>query len=99
MPTLAAAKPTATVNSHDVTVTSTASAFPEGGAVPSYVIKRYDLVGNLQSIGAGCASLVAGTTCTDSGVPTGTWKYSVTPAVGTWRGVEGAQSDAVVVTP
>jgi hypothetical protein len=41
---------------------------------------------------------VSGTSCVESGVPTGTWKYSVTPAAGTWRGVEGPQSDPVVVT-
>jgi hypothetical protein len=99
MPTLAAAKPTATVNSNAVTVTWTASTFPEGGSVPSYVVKRYDALGNLQTVGAACAGLVTGTTCTESGVPAGTWMYSITPAAGSWRGVEGPQSDAVVVTP
>ena len=95
----AAAKPTATVASHDVTVSWTASAFATGGSVPAYIVKRYDgLLGGLQTIGAACSGLVSGTSCVESGVPTGTWKYSVTPAAGAWRGVEGPQSDPVVVT-
>jgi hypothetical protein len=93
-----AAKPTATVSSHDVTVTWTASTFATGGAVPSYVVKRYDLLGNAQVVGAACSGLVSATSCTESGVATGTWKYSVTPAAGIWRGTEGPQSDPVVVT-
>jgi hypothetical protein len=94
----AGAKPTATVSSHNVTVSWAASTFAEGGAVPSYIVKRYDALGNLQTIGAACSGLVSGTSCTESGVPTNTWKYSITPAAGTWRGLEGPQSNLVIVT-
>ena len=67
--------------------------------MPSYIVKRYDLLGNPQSVGAACSGLVSGTSCIESGVPINTWKYSVTPAVGTWwMGVEGPQSDPVIVT-
>jgi hypothetical protein len=95
----AAAKPTASVASHNVTVSWTASIFATGGPVPSYVVRRYDgVLGGVQTIGTACSGLVSGTSCVESGVPTGTWKYSVQPAAGTWRGVEGPQSDPVVVT-
>ena len=93
-----AAKPTATPSVHNVTVNWAASTFQEGGAVPAYVVKRYDLLGNPQTVGTACSGLVSGTSCIESGVPTNTWKYSVTPAAGIWRGVEGPQSDPVIVT-
>jgi len=92
------AKPTATPSVHNVTVNWAASTFQEGGAAPAYVVKRYDLLGNPQTVGAACSGLVSGTSCIESGVPTNTWKYSVTPAAGIWRGVEGPQSDPVIVT-
>ena len=40
---------------------------------------------------------VAALTCTETGVPTGTWKYTITPAAGAWRGTESGQSALVVV--
>jgi hypothetical protein len=93
------ATPTGSVSSHDVTVSWAASTFAGGGAVPSYVVKRYDAVlGTVQTVAAGCSGLVSATSCVESGVPTGTWKYSITPAAGTWRGTEGAQSAAIIVT-
>jgi hypothetical protein len=41
--------------------------------------------------------LVGATTCTENGVPTGTWKYTLTPAAGAWRGIEGAMSATITV--
>jgi hypothetical protein len=101
MPAAAGATPTAAVPlaSHNVTVTWAASTFLGGVAVPSYVVKRYDgVLGTVQTIGAACSGLVSATSCVEAGVPSGTWKYSITPAAGSWRGTEGAQSAAVVVT-
>jgi hypothetical protein len=98
MPATPGATPTGSVNSHNVTVSWTASTFAGGVAVPSYVVKRYDALGTVQTIGAACSGLVSATSCVEAGVPTGTWKYSITPAAGTWRGTEGAQSSTVVVT-
>jgi hypothetical protein len=101
MPATPGATPSATVPlaSHNVTVTWTASTFLGGVAVPSYVVKRYDgILGTVQTIGAACSGLVSATSCVEAGVPTGTWKYTITPAAGSWRGTEGAQSSAVAVT-
>jgi hypothetical protein len=92
------AKPSGSVSSHDVTVSWAASTFAGGGAVPAYQIRRYDLLGNPQTVGAACAGTVSGLSCVESGVPTGTWQYTVTPAAGSWRGSEGPKSDNVVIT-
>jgi hypothetical protein len=89
--------PTASLTGNDVTLTWTASTFPEGGSIPTYIVKRYNLLGAPQSVLANCAGTVTGTTCTENDVPIGTWKYSVTPALGLWRGSESPQSADVVV--
>jgi hypothetical protein len=90
--------PTASVAGHAVTLDWSASQFADGAAIPAYVVKRYDAITNaLQTTLVSCGGLVGATTCTESNVPTGTWKYSVTPAAGAWRGVEGAKSASVVV--
>jgi len=91
------ATPTASVSGRNVAVSWVA---PSGGAPPSgYVIKRYNGAGVEQTIGAGCAGIVAATTCTEASVPAGNWRYSVTPANANWRGTESAQSPAATVEP
>jgi hypothetical protein len=90
--------PSGTVSSHDVTVTWNAAQFAGGGNVPAYVVKRYDAVTNaLQTTLPACSGLVAATSCVEHSVPSGTWKYTVTPAAGNWRGTESAKSATVVV--
>jgi hypothetical protein len=91
--------PSASVTSHAVTLTWTASHFAGGSNVPAYVVKRYDAITNaLQTVLAGCSGLVGATSCTENAVPTGTWKYTVTPAAGNnWRGVESGKSANVIV--
>jgi hypothetical protein len=98
MPATPGATPTGSVSSHNVTVSWTASTFAGGGAVPSYVVQRYNALGTAQAVGAACSGLVSATSCVEAGVPTGTWTYSITPAAGTWRGTEGAKSSTVIVT-
>jgi hypothetical protein len=90
--------PSASVAGRNVTVTWTASTFPEGGSIPGYVVKRYSSLGGAaQVVLADCAGTVTGTSCTEQNVPIGSWKYSVTPALGLWRGTESGQSAAVTV--
>jgi hypothetical protein len=91
--------PAGTVTSHDVTLTWSAAHFADGSSVPGYVVKRYDAVTNAQqTVLSACNGIVAATTCVEHSVPTGTWKYTVTPAAGSWRGTESAQSAIVIVT-
>jgi len=91
--------PSASVSSHDVTLTWTASQFADGTSVPKYVVKRYDAVTNIvQTVLSGCTGVLGSAGCTENSVPTGTWKYTVTPAAGNnWRGTESAKSSIVVV--
>src|SRR5690349_2652318 len=71
-----------------------ASTLSNGHAVDGYLVKRYDAVtAVLQTTLAGCAGTIAATTCLESGVPAGSWKYTVTPVLAAnWRGTEGLKS-------
>jgi hypothetical protein len=91
--------PTGSVSGHKVTVNWTASSYTNGGSPAGYIINRYNAgTGVLQTIGANCSGTIAALTCTENGVPTGSWKYTVTPAAGNnWRGAESAKSAAVTV--
>jgi hypothetical protein len=92
--------PTASVSNRSVAVSWSASTMPGGGAVSGYVVKRYDTNGNVQTIGSGCSGTIAALTCTETSVPGGTWRYTVTPVRGNWTGFEGSQSsNATVASP
>ena len=91
--------PSGTASIGSVAVTWTASTFAGGTPVPGYVVRRFNSVTQAEAtVLSACAGIVSGTSCTESGVPIGSWKYGVTPAAGTWRGGQSAQSAAVVVT-
>jgi hypothetical protein len=91
-------QPTASVSNRDVTVSWAESTFAGGTPVSGYAVKRYDTNGQSQSIGSACSGTVSGLTCTENGVPGGTWKYTVTPKQGNnWTGTESAQSASVTV--
>jgi hypothetical protein len=90
--------PTGSVSGHKVTVSWAASSYANGGSPAGYLINRYNAsTGVLQTIGANCSGTIAGLTCIENGVPAGSWKYSVTPATGNWRGAESAKSATVTV--
>jgi hypothetical protein len=92
--------PTASVSNRSVAVSWSASTMPGGGAVSGYVVKRYDTNGNAQTIGSGCSGTIAALTCTETSVPGGTWRYTVTPVKDNWVGTEGSQSsNATVASP
>jgi hypothetical protein len=69
-----------------------------GIPVTGYLVKRYDAPTlTLQTILTACMGTVTTTTCTESGVPTGQWVYSVTPVFATnWRGAESLKSNPVM---
>jgi hypothetical protein len=91
--------PSGTVAGSSVTLTWTASTFAGGTPVPDYVVRRFDSVTSAEAVvGAGCSGTVATNGCTETGVPIGSWRYTVTPAAGVWRGAQSAQSATVVVT-
>jgi hypothetical protein len=82
-----------------VTVSWAVSSWTTGGAVPGYVIRRYNV---LTGVGTnalnGCAGTITALTCIESSVPTGSWQYTVTPAAATWRGPESGKSAVVVIS-
>jgi len=91
--------PTGSVSGNSVTLTWAGSVFADGTAIPSYIVRRYDGVTSTEAtVLAGCSGTVAAATCTESGVPIGTWRYTVTPAAGAWRGAESALSALILVT-
>jgi hypothetical protein len=91
--------PSGSAAGSSVTLTWTASTFAGGTPIPGYVIRRFNSITQAEAtVLASCSGTVSGTTCTENGVSIGSWKYTVTPAAGTWRGAQSAQSAAVVVT-
>jgi hypothetical protein len=90
--------PTASVSGRKVTLAWTASTYTSGGTVAAYVVKRYQAVtGVAQTVGAACSGTISALTCTENNVPTGSWRYTVTPAAGNWRGTESPKTGAVTV--
>jgi hypothetical protein len=93
----AGAQPSASVAVDKVTVTWPAASFAGGAAVGGYVVKRYSTGGVVQTVGAGCSGTISALTCTETSVPAGSWRYSVTPKQGAWAGAESTQSSTVTV--
>ncbi|MEO7268860.1 MAG: Ig-like domain repeat protein [Knoellia sp.] len=91
--------PTASATGRAVRVTWAESTVSNGAAVDGYLVKRYDAATlTPQIVGSGCAGTLFLATCVESGVPAGTWVYSVTPVLATnWRGVESVRSSPITV--
>jgi hypothetical protein len=93
-------QPTASVAASSVTLSWAASALVPGGqTVSGYIVRRYDAGGVAQTTGPGCSGVVALLSCTETNVPNGAWQYSVTPALGNWRGAESPRRAANVTVP
>lgn len=81
-----------------VAVSWTAATFPNGSGVAGYVIDRYNATtGAPATVGSGCSGTVTATSCTDTSVPAGSWKYTVTPTQGNWTGSPSPASSPVTV--
>ena len=93
--------PTSAVSGRTVSLSWSASTYSNGVAVTTYLVKRYNSAGTIeQAIATGtCAALVTGTACSQTAAPSGSWRYTVTPAVGSWRGAESAQVAVSVGSP
>jgi hypothetical protein len=89
--------PSASVSNRKVTVGWSASTLPGGGAVDGYKVKRYSTGGAQQTIGSNCSGTITSLTCTENAVPSGGWKYTVTPVLANWQGTESAMSSTVTV--
>jgi hypothetical protein len=91
-----ATAPTASASVHSITVTWPATTIG-GQNVSGYTVKRYNSGGTAQTVGAGCSGTFSGLTCTEASVPSGTWRYTVTPILGAWTGAESPQSSSATV--
>jgi hypothetical protein len=81
-----------------VAVSWAASTLGNGQAVSGYTVTRYSAANVPQTVGGTCSGLVAATTCTETGVPAGTWTYTITPRFATnWTGAESAKSAGVAI--
>ncbi len=94
----AGAAPTVSSSGQEVSVTWAARAFPDDTPMAGYLVRRYGGSDLAQAVGAGCAGIVTTTSCTERGVPAGTWRYTITPVFGSWTGVEGAAVAVDVAT-
>ena len=79
------AAPTALANGRDLTVSWQPTLLSGGTPASSYIVRRYDASGVLQSIGADCIAVTT-TSCNERAVPFGTWRYSVQAKQGSWTG-------------
>ena len=97
----AGATPQATASGDSVTVTWAPTTWSGGMAVDGYTLHRYDAATMVsQSVGSACSGVVPTSACTEAGVPTGEWVYTVIPRVGaSWTGPESPASTSVIVTP
>ena len=87
------AAPSAIVLGRTVTLAWAPSTLSTGVPVTQYHVRRFDPSGVQQIISSGtCASMVFGTTCSETDVPAGDWLYSVTPVYENWRGPESTRT-------
>jgi fibronectin type 3 domain-containing protein len=99
-------QPVASASLDTVTVQWTQSDFEGsrlgGYAGGGYVVRRYPAGGGpAVTPNGGCGTTTGGTTamlsCDETGVPSGSWKYTVTPVLGSWTGAESSTSGSVTV--
>jgi hypothetical protein len=90
----AVAAPAASVSSGAATVSWLQGTTAAGRPVAGYTVARYASAtgGTRVDAGGGCAGTISTLTCTEEGLPAGTWYYTVTPVLGAWAGVESGRS-------
>ena len=93
----AGATPAASVSGRSVTVSWSPTTIGAGATPDGYVVKRYGADDQPRTVGDGCAGTVSATTCTESAVLAGEWRYTVAPRRGNWIGAESAFSAVATV--
>jgi hypothetical protein len=91
------AAPTALVNLSNVTVSWATTTLSGGTPAPGYVVRRYTAGGSPVSIQAACTGTITSTSCVESGVADGQWRYSVQAVATGWSGPESPLSAIVTV--
>ena len=96
----AGATPSVSVSAGNVSLAWNAGTTLAGRPVSGYTVARYASTSGGTKVPAGgtCAgTITAGLGCTDQGVPTGSWHYTVTPVLAQWNGTESARSAGAAV--
>ena len=88
----------ATALALDVTVSWPTTTLSGGTPATAYSVRRYNSTGVLLATLTDCATGGA-TSCVDSNVPTGTYRYTVQAGLQSWRGPESLPGSDVVVSP
>ena len=83
----------------EVSLSWGASTLSNGAPVSAYLINRYPSGGGAATISpiGTCSGTVAATNCSEDDVPPGTWAYTVTPIVGSWRGTQSSSSGVTTI--
>ena len=89
--------PAPSVTGRNVTVTWPAATFPDSTPVNAYLVERYGAGHVPKGVGASCSGTLNALTCTESGVPPGTWTYAITTKHHGWIGAEGPESAGISV--
>ena len=90
--------PAASLSVRDVTVSWAAVTLSGGTPAAGYRLARYPSTGTTAQSLTSCTGVITALSCTETSVPVGSWRYTVTPARGSWTGAESGYSATVVVT-
>ncbi len=98
----AAAAPVAVANpGRSVTLTWSAVTLANGQPVDGYLVTRWEAAppyAPALTTAGGCSGTVAALTCTEYGVPFGSWRYTITPVIGAnWHGPASPDSGTVII--
>lgn len=89
--------PAASLSVRDVTVSWAAVTLSGGTPAAGYRLARYPSTGTTAQSLTSCTGVITALSCTETSVPVGSWRYTVTPARGSWTGAESGYSATVVV--
>ncbi|WP_144876075.1 LamG domain-containing protein [Microbacterium sp. 1.5R] len=84
-----------TQNRNSVVVSWESTNMSNGLAATGYTVSRVDSANVQQTVLTGCSGVVTALTCTETGVPDGLWKYTITPRYQNWTGTPSSASAAV----
>jgi len=91
--------PVAIADGTTVSVSWATITLSGGQPVEGYVVERLDELGIVVGVLPGCNVVVAVPTCTESGVPSGTWSYRVRGVHGSWTGAPSGAGASITVLP
>lgn len=95
---LVAAAPSASATGGTVDLSWAATTLASGAPVTGYRVERVNTVtAAVVPATGGCAGTVVGLACTETSVPTGTWRYRTAAVRGAWQGPTSPDSAIVSV--